>query len=155
VRAAPEPVSILVRPYGYIRVDEGARSEHPLAQHTLEVTPGRHTVTITCDYCEDAQETIEVRPGTENVFRLRALLRSSRLSFAYEPADAVVRVGGEVRTVRESQERPFEIQSPRGPASFQHRVEYEVSHNGYLTEKRVATIEPGKSTTLRGALVAE
>jgi serine/threonine-protein kinase len=121
----------------------------------VELTPGTHTVTITCDYCEDARETIDVRRGVENVFRLRALLKSSRLSFVYEPADAVVRVGGEVRTVRESQEHPFEIQSPRGPASFQHRVEYEVSHNGYLTEKRVANLEPGKSTTLRGALVAE
>lgn len=117
--------------------------------------PGQHTVTISCDYCEEARETIDVQPGAENVFRLRAQLKASRLSFQYEPADAVVRVGGEVRGVRESQEHPFEIQSPRGPATFQHRVEYEVSHNWYLTEKRVALIEPGKSTTLRGALVAE
>ncbi|HYO67205.1 MAG TPA: serine/threonine protein kinase, partial [Archangium sp.] len=77
------------------------------------------------------------------------------VSFAYEPADALVRVGSELRTARESLERPFEIQSPRGPASFQHRVEYEVSHNGYLTEKRVTNLEPGQSTTLRGALIAE
>jgi serine/threonine-protein kinase len=154
-RAVPEPVSILVRPYGYIRVDDGERSPQPLAQHALEVTPGPHTVTITCDYCEEAQETIEVRPGAENVFRLRAQLKASWLSFAYEPADALVRVGTEVRTARESQEHPFEIRSPRGPASFQHRVEYEVSYNGYLTEKRVTLIEPGKSTTLRGSLVAE
>jgi serine/threonine-protein kinase len=34
-------------------------------------------------------------------------------------------------------------------------VEYEVSHNGFLTEKRVALIEPGKPITLRGVLVAE
>ncbi|WNG37364.1 protein kinase [Archangium violaceum] len=154
-RVAPVPISILVRPYGYIRVDDGERSKQPLAQHTLEVAPGSHTVTITCDYCEDTQETIEVQPGAENVFRLRALLKSSRLSFMFEPADALVRVGGEVRTVRETQEHPFEIQSPKGPATFQHRVEYEVSHNGYLTEKRVALVEPGKSTTVRGALVAE
>ncbi|MFY0567883.1 protein kinase domain-containing protein [Archangium lansingense] len=154
-RVALESVSILVRPYGYIRVDQGARSDQQLARHAVEVTPGRHTITISCDYCEDAQETIEVKPGEENIFALRALLKSSRLSFVYEPADAVVRVGGETRTVRESQTRPFEIRSPRGPASFQHRVEYEVSYNGYLTEKRVANIEPGQSTTLRGALVAE
>ncbi|MCY1077874.1 serine/threonine-protein kinase [Archangium lansingense] len=154
-RVALERVSILVRPYGYIRVDQGARSDQQLARHAVEVTPGRHTITISCDYCEDAQETIEVKPGEENIFALRALLKSSRLSFVYEPADAVVRVGGETRTVRESQTRPFEIRSPRGPASFQHRVEYEVSYNGYLTEKRVANIEPGQSTTLRGALVAE
>ena len=155
VRAVPVPISILVRPYGYVRVDEGKPSPQPLAQHSLEVTPGRHTVTISCDYCEDARETIEVRPGAENVFRLRAHLKTSRLSFQYEPADAQVRVGDQVRTARESLERPFDIQSPRGPASFQHRVEYEVSHNGYLTEKRVVLLEPGKPTTLRGVLVAE
>jgi len=155
VRAVPVPISILVRPYGYVRVDEGKPSSQPLAQHSLEVTPGRHTVTISCDYCEDARETIEVRPGAENVFRLRAHLKTSRLSFQYEPADAQVRVGDQVRTARESLGRPFDIQSPRGPASFQHRVEYEVSHNGYLTEKRVVLLEPGKPTTLRGVLVAE
>ena len=60
-----------------------------------------------------------------------------------------------MRASRDTQEHPFEIHSPRGPASFQHRVEYEVSHNGYLTEKRSVLIEPGKSVTLRGALVAE
>ncbi|QRN93147.1 protein kinase [Archangium violaceum] len=155
VRLALVPASILVRPYGYIRVDDGQRSEQPLARHAVEVSPGRHTITITCDYCEDAQETIEVWPEGENVFRLRAQLKPSRLVFAYEPADAQVRVGDQVRTVRETQEHPFDIRSPSGPASFQHRVEYEVSHNGYLTEKRVALIEPGKSTTLRGSLVAE
>jgi serine/threonine-protein kinase len=155
IRSTPVPISILVRPYGSVRVDEGMPTPQPLAQHTLEVLPGRHTITISCDYCEDSRETIEVRPGAENVFRLRAQLKSSRVSFQYEPADALVRVGGEARTVRETQEHPFEINSPRGPASFQHRVEYEVSHNGYLTEKRVALIEPGKSTTVRGALVAE
>ena len=155
VRLAPVPISILVRPYGTIRVDNGQPSAQPLAQHTLEVTPGPHTVTISCDYCEDARETIEVRAGAENVFRLRALLKPSRLSFQYEPADAVVRVGSETRAIRDTQEHPFEIRSPRGPASFQHRVEYEVSHNGYLTEKRSVLLEPGKSLTLRGALVAE
>jgi serine/threonine-protein kinase len=149
------PVSILVRPYGFIRVDAGERSAQPLAQHALELSPGRHTVTISCEYCEDVQEPIEVRPGAENVFRLRAQLKPSQVSFAYEPAEALVRVGSESRTARESLERPFEIRSPRGPASFQHRVEYEVSHNGYLTERRVALVEPGKPTTLRGALVAE
>jgi serine/threonine-protein kinase len=154
-RLTPENVSILVRPYGFIRVGAGERSAQPLAQHVLALTPGSHSVTISCDYCEDVQETIEVRAGEENVFRLRALLKPSRVSFAYEPADALVRVGSELRTARESLERPFEIQSPRGPASFQHRVEYEVSHNGFLSEKRVASVEPGKSIVLRGTLVAE
>jgi serine/threonine protein kinase len=156
---APRPakvrVSILVRPYGAIQVDKEAPSPQPLAQHDLELTPGRHTVTVRCEWCEDAVETIDVVPGAENVFRLRAQLKSSRLAFDYHPPEAQVRVGDEVRTARDSVERPFDIRSPRGPASFQHRVEYEVSYPGYRTEKRVVMIEPGKPTTLRGSLVAE
>ncbi len=156
-RVAPAalPVSILVRPYGYIRVDDDARSAQALAQHTTRLTAGAHTVTITCDYCEPAEERIEVEPGEENVFRLRARLKGARLSFAYEPADAVVRVAGETRSARDSLERPFDIQSSPGPASFQHRVEYEISRPGYRTERRMALVAPGAASTVRGALVPE
>ncbi len=148
-------VSILVRPYGAIQVGKEAPSPQPLAQHDLELAPGRHTVTVRCEWCEDAVETIDVVAGAENVFRLRAQLKPSWLSFDYQPAEAQVRVAGEVRTARESMEHPFDIRSPRGPASFQHRVEYEVSYPGYRTEKRVVSIEPGKPVTLSGSLVAE
>jgi serine/threonine-protein kinase len=156
---APEParlpVTVLVRPYGVIQVDDGPPSPQPLAQHALEMAPGRHTITVSCDYCDPATETVEVKPGQENVIRLRAQLKASRLSFEYSPPEAVVRVGTTLRSARESLATPFEIQSPRGPASFQHRVEYEVSAPGYLTEKRVALLEPGKPTVLRGSLTAE
>ncbi|ATB34189.1 serine/threonine-protein kinase [Melittangium boletus] len=151
----PVPISILVRPYGYIRVNDEARSAQALAQHSVKVPAGTHTVTITCDYCETSEERIEVRPGAENVFRLRAQLKASRLSFAYEPEDTVVRVAGETRSAHDSQEHPFDIRSPQGSASFQHRVEYEVSRPGYRSEKRVALVAPGTSITVRGALVPE
>jgi serine/threonine-protein kinase len=154
-RPAKVRVSILVRPYGAIQVDKEAPSPQPLAQHDLELTPGPHSVTVRCEWCEDAVETIDVVADAENVFRLRAQLKPSRLSFDYQPAEAQVRVAGEVRTARESMEHPFDIRSPRGPASFQHRVEYEVSYPGYRTEKRVVSIEPGKPVTLSGSLVAE
>jgi serine/threonine-protein kinase len=160
--ARPEPsrqpkvrVSILVRPYGAIQVDKEAPSPQPLAQHDLELAPGRHTITVRCEWCEDAVETIDVAAGAENVFRLRAQLRPSLLSFDYQPTEAQVRVAGELRTARESLEHPFDVRSPRGPASFQHRVEYEVSCPGYRTEKRVVMVEPGKPITLSGSLVAE
>jgi serine/threonine-protein kinase len=154
-RSAKVRVSILVRPYGAIQVDKEAPSPEPLAQHDLELTPGRHTVTVRCEWCEDAVETIDVAANAENVFRLRAQLKPSRLSFDYQPAEALVRVAGELRTARESLNQPFDIRSPRGPASFQHRVEYEVSYPGYRSEKRVVMIEPGKPITLSGSLVAE
>jgi serine/threonine protein kinase len=154
-RPAKVRASILVRPYGAIQVDDALPSPQALAQHDLELTPGRHTITVRCEWCEDVVETIDVVPGVENVFRLRALLKPSLVSFDYQPPEAQVRVGDTLRTARESLERPFDIRSPRGPASFKHRVEYEVSYPGYRTEKRVATVEPGKPITLRGSLVAE
>ncbi|WP_224370124.1 serine/threonine-protein kinase [Hyalangium versicolor] len=154
-RPAKVHVSILVRPYGAIQVDDGAPSPQPLAQHDLQLPPGRHIVTVRCEWCEDAVEPIEVVEDMENVFRLRAQLKPSKLSFDYTPADAQIRVGKEQRTARESVEHPFDITSPRGPASFQHRVEYEISSPGYRTEKRVVLVEPGKPITLRGSLVAE
>ncbi|TSC20359.1 serine/threonine-protein kinase [Corallococcus sp. Z5C101001] len=149
------PVSILVRPYGSIRVDGGPASAQQLAQHDVLLAPGAHTITVSCGYCEDATETIDVKPQGENVFRLRALLKSSQLAMDYQPADATVRVGDVERTAHDSLQHPFDIRSPRGPASFQHRVEVEVSSPGYKTEKRVVLLEPGKPTTLRGSLLPE
>ncbi|NRD52748.1 protein kinase [Corallococcus exiguus] len=149
------PVSILVRPYGSIRVDGGPAGTKQLAQHDVQLSPGEHTVIVSCDYCEDATETIDVKPDRENVFRLRALLKASQLAMDYQPPDATVRVGDVERAANDSLQHPFDIRSPRGPASFQHRVEVEISSPGYKTEKRVVLLEPGKPTTLRGSLAPE
>ncbi|MGE6758915.1 protein kinase domain-containing protein [Corallococcus interemptor] len=154
-RAGKVPVSILVRPYGSIRVDDGPAGTQQLAQHDVHLVPGPHTITVSCGYCEDATETIDVKPDRENVFRLRALLKASQLSMDYQPQDATVRVGDVERTAHDSLQHPFDIRSPRGPASFQHRVEVEISSPGYKTEKRVVLLEPGKPTTLRGRLAPE
>ncbi|QDE83732.1 serine/threonine-protein kinase [Myxococcus xanthus] len=149
------PVSILVRPYGSIRVDDGAASAQPLQKHDVEVTPGRHTVTISCDYCEDVVDTIDVQPEGDNVFHLRAQPKASRLSVDFEPAGALVRVGDELRSAEDSVKTPFEVRSPRGPAGFQHTVVVEVSHPGYVSERRVVHLRPGEPTTLRGSLRPE
>ncbi|GEL70924.1 serine/threonine-protein kinase [Myxococcus virescens] len=149
------PVSILVRPYGSIRVDDGAASAQPLQKHDVEVTPGRHTVTISCDYCEDVVDTIDVQPDGDNVFHLRAQPKASRLSVDFEPAGALVRVGDEFRSAEDSVKTPFEVRSPRGPAGFQHTVVVEVSHPGYVPERRVVHLRPGEPTTLRGSLRPE
>ncbi|MCY1047480.1 protein kinase [Corallococcus sp. bb12-1] len=154
-RSGRMPVSILVRPYGSIRVDGGPASTQQLAQHDVHVTPGQHTIIVSCGYCEDATETIDVKPEGENVFRLRALLKPSQLTMDYQPPDAIVRVGDVEKTARDSVQHPFDIRSPRGPASFQHRVEVEITSPGYKTEKRVVLLEPGKPTTLRGSLSSE
>jgi serine/threonine-protein kinase len=149
------PVSILVRPYGFIRVDDGAPSAQPLQKHDVEVAPGRHSVTISCDFCEDVVDTIDVRAEGENVFHLRAQPKPALLAVEYEPADALVRVSGEQRTARASLLSPFTIRSPRGPAGFQHSVEVEISHPGYRTERRKVHLKPGEPFTLRGSLLPE
>ncbi|MCP3138014.1 serine/threonine-protein kinase [Pyxidicoccus xibeiensis] len=149
------PVSILVRPFGIIRVDDGPPSPQPLAQHAMELPPGRHSVTISCDYCEDVVDTIDVSAEGENLFHLRAQPKPALLSFEYEPAGATVRVGEQLRTAQESLQSPFEVRSPRGPAGFQHTVVVDISHPGYQPERRVVHLRPGTPTILRGSLLPE
>jgi serine/threonine-protein kinase len=149
------PVSILVRPYGTIRVGDSAPSAQPLQKHDVEVAPGRHSVTISCDYCEDVVDTIDVRADGENVFHLRAQPKPALLSFEYEPAGATVRVGEQLRTAQDSLQSPFEVRSPRGPAGFQHTVVVEITHPGYQPERRVVHLRPGERTRLRGSLLPE
>ncbi|MCY1022894.1 serine/threonine-protein kinase [Pyxidicoccus sp. MSG2] len=149
------PVSILVRPYGIIRVGDGAPSAQPLQKHDLEVTPGLHTVTISCDYCDDVVDTIEVSANGENVFHMGAQPKPTMLSLDYEPADATVRIGDEERTAQESLQKPFEVRSPRGPAGFQHTVVVEISRTGFQPERRVVHLRPGKPATLKGSLRPE
>ncbi|MBF5040994.1 serine/threonine protein kinase [Aggregicoccus sp. 17bor-14] len=158
VRAEPPrplarvPVSVLVRPYGVVQLDEEPPSAEALAQHNLSALPGPHRVRVSCTWCEPVVETIEVRAGADNIFRLRAQLKPSTLAFDWKPADAVVKIGDVQRTAHDSLSHPFELRSPRGPASFQHRVDYEISRPGYATEQGSTMVEPGKAETLRGAL---
>jgi hypothetical protein len=149
------PVSILVRPYGIIRVGDGAPSSQPLQKHDVEVAPGLYPVTISCDYCEDVVDTIEVRADRENVFHLRAQPKPAQLSFDYQPADATVSLNGQSRVAHESLQAPFEVRFPRGPSGFQHTVEVEISHPGYSTAKRTVHLRPGERASLRGSLIPE
>ncbi|AGC45213.1 serine/threonine protein kinase [Myxococcus stipitatus DSM 14675] len=148
-------VSILVRPFGTIRVDDGPPSAQALQKHDVDIPPGPHTITISCQYCEDVVETIDVRADVENVFHLGAQPKPSPLSFQYEPAEATVRVGEQVRTARDTVAHPFEIRSPRGPAGFQHTVTVEISHPGFKTERYAVQLRPGEPRVLSGSLRPE
>lgn len=110
---------------------------------------------MSCPYCEDAVQTIVVTERGENLFPLSAILKPSNLRFEYEPKDATVRVGSVTRSVAESQEHPFVIRSARGPARFEHRVDYEVSAPGFRTEQRTIHLVPGETRTLSGELEPE
>ena len=58
----------------------------------------------------------------------------------------------EERRASEAAERPFRIESPRGPPTFRHRVEYEVTAQGFRTARRTVYLEPGKLTLVEGTL---
>ena len=144
---------ILVRPYGFIRVDGGPLSAQALAQHDLQLSPGRHRVQISCQFCEPTEETVTVRASGDNVFRLPAELKPSRVSFDYQPTDARVTVDGQTsRTAMQSLRTPFDVRSPKGPASFQHSVSYEVRREGYATEHKTVLIPAGQTVVLHGKL---
>ncbi len=149
------PVTLLVRPFAFIAVDGGARSDEERQQHQLSLTPGSHSVQLSCAYCEDSEERIEVSAGGENVFRLGPQPRASLVSFDFTPAEATVRVGTESRSAAASLEQPFVVRSPKGAPSFQHRVTYEVSAPGFATERREVLLEAGETLTLRGTLSPE
>ena len=148
-------VLVQVRPYGIISVDGGPPTPQPLAQHALELPPGRHTITVTCAYCEVTEETIEVRPGSPNVFRFPVLLRPSHLVFDFRTPGARVRVGDVERATADTRERPLPVYSPVGPKSLQHQVTYEVSAPGHAPERKVLQVTPGQTVTVRGELQAE
>ncbi|GMU62464.1 MAG: hypothetical protein AMXMBFR34_42270 [Myxococcaceae bacterium] len=144
--AEPIDVAVVVRPFGYVKVDEGARSVDALSRHQLKLLPGRHRFTVTCDLaCEPEGKAIsvEVRPG-EDVL-LVAPLKPSLVSFQGYPADAVIRVGGEERTAAESATRPFRLVTPAGGSTeLRHRFEFEVRAGGQVIDHGIRTADPGR-----------
>ena len=145
-------VQIQVRPFGFVQLDDGPRSPEALTQHTLSATPGKHQVTVSCEYCETTHELITVNAEGANVFPLPAQIKPGRISFRFTPADALVRIGAEERAVGDTEAHPFEVKSPRGALTFQHQVEYEIHRSGFRTEHRRVQIPPGKTTVVSGTL---
>jgi serine/threonine-protein kinase len=145
----------LVRPYGSLQVDDEKRSSEALSVHTLALSPGRHVLRVSCQWCEDQVVPIEVVAGKPETLAIPARLKPAELRFAFEPASAQVRIGEVTRPASESLARPFEIASPRAPTRFVHRVEYEVSAPGYRPLRSSVEILPGATRTLTGKLVPE
>jgi hypothetical protein len=151
-RAEPVPVELLVRPYGSIEVDGGPTSRDALAAHAVLLLPGRHTIRVSCEWCEATVHTIDVLPGGAQTFALPARLKTAYLSFDFEPKDATVTVAGEQRTTEQSLVRPFVLVSPRAATRFIHQVAFVVSHPGYRDAQGTAEVLPGKSQRLTGKL---
>lgn len=143
-RNEPVEVVAMVRPFGYVQVDDQVRSDEALARHVLKVTPGAHRFTVTCDFCESkGRVTSVVVKGGESL-NLIAPLEPSVVSFRGWAGEALVRVGSQEKTVARSQQEPFVISIPPGGSTeMRHRVEYTVT-NGDQTEKGLAFAAPGK-----------
>ena len=158
-RTAPRPVAVryqvLVRPYGSLQVDDDRKSSEALSVHTLALTPGRHVLRVSCQWCEDQVVPIEVIAGRPETLAIPARLKTAELRFAFEPPSAQVRIGDVTRAATESLSHPFEIASPRAPTRFVHRVEYEVTAPGFRSVRSSVEILPGATRTLSGRLVPE
>jgi len=158
-RTAPRPVAVryqvLVRPYGSLQVDDDRKSSEALSVHTLALTPGRHVLRVSCQWCEDQVVPIEVIAGKPETLAIPARLKPAELRFAFEPPSAQVRIGDVTRAATESLSHPFEIASPRAPTRFVHRVEYEVTAPGFRSVRSSVEILPGATRTLSGRLVPE
>jgi hypothetical protein len=151
-RAESVSVELLVRPYGSISVDGGVRSRDALAAHSLLLSPGRHTVRVSCEWCDDSDHLIQVQPGGPQTFALPARLKTAYLSFDFEPKDAMVTVAADQRTSEQSLVRPFALVSPRAATRFIHQVAYVVSHPGYRDAQGTVEVLPGKRETVSGKL---
>lgn len=144
--AEPVDVAVVVRPFGYVQVDDGPKSVDALSRHLLKLPPGPHRFTVTCDLaCEPNGRTLtrEVKRG-EDVL-LVAPLKPSLVSFQGYPADAVVRVGGEERSAAETASRPFRLETPAGGSTeLRHRFDFEVREGGQLIDHGSRAADPGK-----------
>ncbi|MDP2272324.1 MAG: protein kinase [Archangium sp.] len=139
-------VALIVRPFGYLQVDDGPRSVDALARHVIKLPPGPHRFTVTCDLCETQGRSVTIdisKKGDE--IPLVAPLKPSLVSFQGWPDDAKVRVGAIEKTVKESQVTPFrQFTPPSGNPEMRHKIEYTVSVGGEIVGKGVKYAAPGK-----------
>jgi serine/threonine-protein kinase len=144
--AEPIDVAVVVRPFGYVKVDDGPRSADALSRHQFKLLPGKHRFTVTCDLaCEPEGRTsvVDVKAG-EDVL-LVAPLKPSLVSFQGYAPDAVVRVGAEERTVAESAIHPFRLVTPAGGSTeLRHRFEFEVREGDQVVDRGWRTADPGQ-----------
>jgi hypothetical protein len=142
----------VVRPFGYLQVDDGPKSAEALSLHRLKLSAGPHRFTVTCDACEPGRDVSrEVKRG-EDVL-LIAPLKASQVSFRGYPADAIIRLGHEERAAAEVATRPFTLTTPPGGSTqLRHRFEFEVRQGGQVIDRGERSVEPGKTLEIvRGA----
>lgn len=147
VPAKPAEVTVtaIVRPFGYVQVDDQVRTSDPLTRHVLKLAPGPHKFTVTCDVCEPKGKTISLDVKGNEELNLIAPLEPSQVMFRGWPGDALVRVGSQEMTVAQSQATPFRVvMPPAGSTEMRHRVEFTVSVAGEVIDKGLKFANPGR-----------
>jgi len=154
--ASPPPaglveVEVIVRPFGFLAVDEQPRSAEQLQLHRLKLSPGEHRLTVTCDECETGGVSrVEKIVAGRDAINFAAPLKPSLLSFEGFPADALVQVGAESRQAGETLSAPFRITTPpEGRRQMAHEVRYSVTHQGVTLAQATARVGPGKLLVVR------
>ncbi|MFZ5471764.1 MAG: serine/threonine-protein kinase [Myxococcota bacterium] len=152
-------VVVNVRPWGSVKVNGEAKSPNELPRHVLKLVPGKYKLTIGCErFCTEGGITREIEVGASKTTTVLvpAPLRASSLSFFGFPPEAMVTVGTEQRTVRQSQEQPFTIEMPReGSPRMEHKVRYAVTLAGYRPAEGTKVIAPGVAEQIGGSLERE
>jgi serine/threonine-protein kinase len=151
VELALVDVTVNVRPFGYLSVDQKERSADALTRHPLKMSIGHHKLTVTCDVCDTGGKTVDVdvAAGKENTFNVAAPLKPSSVMFSGFPDDAIVRIGAEQRTAKESLTVPFHItMPPEGSPTMLHQVKYEVLQTGEKPVVGNVQVEPGKTVNV-------
>jgi serine/threonine protein kinase len=138
-------IAAVVRPFGFVQVDDEPPSTEALARHALKVTPGRHRFTVTCEVCEARGQSVIVDVHQGDELPLVAPLQPSLVTFRGWPDEATVRVGVVEKSVKESQASPFRITTPpSGSLVARHKVDYVVSMNGGLLDHGSQFAFPGQ-----------
>ncbi len=145
-------VTVKVRPFGYLSVDGAPRTRDQLTLFELNLPPGRHTFTVTCEeHCEPAGRSSQhdVQPGRANELWVNPPLKPSLVTFEGFPDEAQVRIGAEQRTVAQARAKPFRIETPpEGSAQQRHLVSYEVTLDGQLLQGETLPIIAGKAQVI-------
>ena len=164
VKKGPEPVvpapppatalvevAVSVRPWGRLSVDGKEPTKEEVMRTVVSLPAGKHKFTVTCDACVEHGKTVEreVKAGGPASVNLIAPFKPSLVSFSGFGDGARVRIGVEERTVKESQDKPFEISTPpEGRLGLGHDFSWEVTPEAGPAVRGTARVYPGKPCTL-------
>ncbi|MBL8954164.1 MAG: serine/threonine protein kinase [Myxococcaceae bacterium] len=138
-----------IRPWGYLAVDKKERSVDANQVHRLKLAPGRHSLTVTCELCDEKTIDVLVEAGKPNTFNVPAMLKPAMVSISGYPEDATVRIGSETRLVREQKDNAFRIKTPpEGSTAMRHMVTYEVTLNGERLGGGTVVVKPGDAVVI-------